>query len=260
MKICNLCMHVNHMTVTRCSNCRQQDFTPLSESEIKERIPKQQRSKVARQANRNRRNWQRRSFVNSKRRDKSFWFKATSSIAVSAFVLTIGLNSTLWSSPENPWDIRNFLQSQARIFGLTPLTTELRAAVGDHVFVSQGGFCNDFMCSSNVAVFNRGAQPIELPIESMCLRTEQGDYASPISSFAQGEPGTPEERTYLVINPSTEANTGFIFGTGSQPLNGIWNMNSGIDVVPKEIYYGDCGHPERAWFRFDASVAFQKRP
>lgn len=256
MKICNLCMHVNHMTVTRCANCRQQDFTPLSESEIRERVPKEQRIKVARSAGRNQRSWRRRSFINNKRRDKSFWLKAIATVTAGSMVVTIGLNSTIWSSPDNPLDIRSFLQSQARIFGLTPLSTELRADVGDFVFVSTGGSCIGSQCIANVAVYNKGTRPIELPIESMCLRTDQGDFVSPISSFAQGEPGTPEERTFLVINPSSQASTNYIlYGTGSQPLNGFWFWRDQVEILAKEIYYGECGHPERAWFRFDASVA-----
>lgn len=256
MKICNLCMHVNHMTVTRCASCRQQDFTPLSESEIRERVPKQQRMKVARRASRNQRSWRRRSFINNKRRDKSFWLKTIATVTAGSMVVTIALNSTIWASPDNPLDIRNFLQSQARIFGLTPLTTELRADVGNLVFVLDGGSDFETSFTTRIYALNKGSTPAELPIEKLCLRTESGHYEAlggPMRGLAEAT--NPNPPTTVSINPSSEYASDWIFGTGSELILGTWSFR--LPVNPLEVYYGECGHPERAWFRFDASVAFQ---
>ena len=107
MKICNSCMQMTGDTSERCPVCKMSDFTALDSSDaVRERqVKKLKQSKGVFKAPQ--RNIRRVRYSNSLRGRGSL-ARSIASFVFGSAVLSVILHSTVWSSPGNPLDVRNW--------------------------------------------------------------------------------------------------------------------------------------------------------
>ena len=248
MKICNECMQIVAASTEACPDCKSANFTLLSNdgSVRKEQVASLKRNKplrsqrpqkIKRQRYRRGINWSR-----LKKWQPLNFFLATS------FVVTVALNTTVWGGSGNPLDARNYFKGDLKAVGLTPLTDGFRYEAGDYLFVlvqeeESGQICYaETACSASVFVGNLGDRPINFPEAQMCLKTAERHLASRAPAY------DPNNGFFsYIINPGPVGNDWSVL-FGGQNLNGLWFIQEG--EVLEEFYYGTCGEPGGAWFRF----------
>lgn len=171
-------------------------------------------------------------------------FVVSLSAALAAFLIFSGP-----SMEGNISEVPSDLPANELPSATTTLTDGFEARVDAYQFVDgselmdpPGKICTLVMlCSVDVYIFNLSDAPIEFPLGVMCLKTNRAHYAS-LQSY------TPEAPSKLINpgSPETANLTSFVF---ERPfLSGTWSPPSG--EVAEEYYYGECGKPETAWFRF----------
>jgi len=107
MKICNSCMQMTGVTSEKCPVCKMSDFTSLdSSTAVRERQVKKLK-KAQGIYKRPRRNIRRVRYRNSYRSSTGL-FRSILSFVIGSAILSIALNSTVWSHPDNPLDVRTW--------------------------------------------------------------------------------------------------------------------------------------------------------
>ena len=177
--------------------------------------------------------------------------RSIGTFVLGSLVLSVILNSTIWGGPGNPLDARNLLDLRWDRLGMTPLTDGFRYEVGGYLFFSnqlsdpEYHACSEAGCYLQVYIFNTTDSPKEFPMGYMCLKTNKAHYAGATQFFPPGptleliNPGVPDFKEGTLL---TFLDTQVIAG---------WDVSE--DEQPEEIYYGTCGDPSSAWFRFKVS-------
>jgi len=244
MKICNSCMQMTGVASEKCPVCKMSEFTPLSADGTKrgKEIHSLKKSKgLAEKPHRHIRRV--RYNLPSGRRS---WFSNLLVFVVGSFLLSVVLNSTVWSSPGNPLDLGEYGVFEARTFGLTQPTNADFASMGTFRFKR-----SDFARSEStdgfpvvqlyVAYDNNGTTPANRPTGDFCLKTNLRHLESSLHSDI-----TWAYETMVTPNPGPwDPEVDFM---GFQVLNGYWQVREG--EFPVEAYLGQCGQESFAWFRF----------
>ena len=185
----------------------------------------------------------------------------TLGVLASSLALAVGLNSTIWSSPGNPLDLRTYLKSDFLAFGATQATSGLLATNGDYVFSRQKeelaevaspsseaelGYVVQTGVTQVVAFHNRGTAPIPFPEGTMCLKTNLRHLESPTVAILN-----ISYSRNLVPNPGEDEWANEWVFPGQPGITGYFTIAK--DEIAQEIYYGTCGTPDTAWFRFQVS-------
>lgn len=108
MKICNSCMQMTGDTSEKCPLCKMSDFTSLSADDAKREKEIHKLKESQGLAPRPHKNIRRVRYGLGSRGNTAI--KRLFVFAASSLVLSVALNSTIWSSPGNPLDIKTWLQ------------------------------------------------------------------------------------------------------------------------------------------------------
>jgi len=245
MKICNSCMQMTGDASQTCPVCKMAEFTSLDSSvDIRERqVKKLKKSQgIYKKPHRNIR---RVRYGNSSRGGGSLVRSLGIFLAGSA-ILSVALNSTVWSSPGNPLDLGNYTPFEARLVGLTPLTQDEFASMGTYIFkradvIYSKSTSGAPVVELYVAFNNKGTTPAEQPRGQFCLKTnlrhlQSSLYTDIAWAYEAKVPPNPGP-----WDPKVEP---FEF----QVLNGYWEIRE--DELPLEAYLGECGRENFSSFRF----------
>lgn len=113
MKICNSCMQMTVATSEKCPVCEMSDFTSLSADGARREKEFHQLKKSQSLATKPHKNIRRLRYGLGSRGNSAL--KSLFVFAASSLVLSVVLNSTIWSSPGNPFDIKTWLQGASPI-------------------------------------------------------------------------------------------------------------------------------------------------
>lgn len=252
MKICNSCMQMTGDTSEKCPLCKMSDFTSLSTDGAKreKEIHKLKESKgLVNKPHRNIRKVRYR--LASGQRS---WLRNLIAFLVGSLVLSVVTNSTIWSSPGNPLDVRTWVENFGEL--TSPFSIPEEGAIvqnGSYVF-SRGSFHGGYDESLghptfgvSVSFYNSATTPIAFPRGVLCLATdvrhlESRKLAWNVYGDAYAEDLVPQPN--LTEWPHVPWEPPFAYAG----INGYWYLDA--EETPIEVYYGTCGEPTTAKFRF----------
>ncbi len=230
-----------------CPVCKMSNLTPLDSKGAATEAQLKKQKKAKRASGKPARN-SRRANYRFASRAKTPRLRSVVGLIAGSAILSIVLSSTILGGPQNPLDARNFLKLRWDRLGMTPLTAGPSYEVGGYRFISdymvdpEVSVCSNGICSFRAFIFNTASVPLEYPMANMCLKTKEAHY----SGMARYVPTDP---TLELINPgfpgADQALWASIFGP---QVGASWILNPELEV--EEIYYGTCGDPGSAWFRF----------